>query len=149
MSFYKTFPFEFKSTKMLNFTGACIYSLQAHDDSIVSMASAPSYIISLGLDETLRVWERFQGHLLNTINVGYPYSNLLMLTPSLLVTGKPGALLVWDVRTGEPAHEVKLDGSNRQLCPKIMLPSYGSVICDYGNQLRIVRFPLVTSDKCE
>lgn len=67
-----------------------MYNLQAHDDSIVSMACAPSYIISLGLDERLRVWERFQGHLLNTINVIHAYSNLLMLTPSLLVTGKPG-----------------------------------------------------------
>lgn len=73
-------------------TGACIYKLEAHDDSIVSLAYSPSYIISLGLDERLRVWERFQGHLLNTINVIHPYSSLLMLTPSLLVTGRPGKI---------------------------------------------------------
>ncbi|CAO1392652.1 unnamed protein product [Diamesa tonsa] len=130
-------------------TGMCMYNLQAHEDCVVSLACAPSYIISLGLDERLRVWERFQGHLMNTINVNHAYTNLLMLTPSLLVTGKPGALLVWDVKEGKPAHEVKLDRSEfRQISPKIMLPSYGSVICDYGNQLRIVRFPLVTT-KCE
>lgn len=71
----------------------CMYNLQAHEDCVVSLACAPSYIISLGLDERLRVWERFQGHLMNTINVNHAYTNLLMLTPSLLVTGKPGKLL--------------------------------------------------------
>uniref|UniRef100_W4VSE5 Sterol regulatory element-binding protein cleavage-activating protein n=1 Tax=Corethrella appendiculata TaxID=1370023 RepID=W4VSE5_9DIPT len=130
-------------------TGACMYKIQAHDDSIVSLVCSPSYVISLGLDERLRIWERFQGHLLNTINVMHAYSTLLMLTPSLLVTGKPGALIVWDLRTGEPVREVKLDCSNSQLCPKIMLRACGSVICDYGSQMRIVRFPLVAADKCE
>lgn len=67
-----------------------MYKIQAHDDSIVSLACSPSYVISLGLDERMRIWERFQGHLLNTINVVHPYSSLLLLTSSLLVTGKPG-----------------------------------------------------------
>lgn len=60
-----------------------------------------------------------------------------------------GTLVVWDVRTGEIVREVKLDCSNSQLSPKIMLPACGSVICDYGNQMRIVRFPLVAADKCD
>uniref|UniRef100_A0A182N3C3 Sterol regulatory element-binding protein cleavage-activating protein n=1 Tax=Anopheles dirus TaxID=7168 RepID=A0A182N3C3_9DIPT len=130
-------------------TGACMYKIQAHDDSIVALVGSPSYVISLGLDERIRVWDRFQGHPLNTITVSHAYSALVMLTPSLLVTGKPGALVVWDARSGEVAREVKLDCSNLQLCPKIMLPACGSVICDYGNQMRIVRFPLVTADKCD
>uniref|UniRef100_A0A182Q249 Sterol regulatory element-binding protein cleavage-activating protein n=1 Tax=Anopheles farauti TaxID=69004 RepID=A0A182Q249_9DIPT len=130
-------------------TGACMYKIQAHDDSIVALVGSPSYVISLGLDERIRVWDRFQGHPLNTITVSHAYSALVMLTPSLLVTGKPGALVVWDARSGEVAREVKLDCSNMQLCPKIMLPACGSVICDYGNQMRIVRFPLVTADKCD
>ncbi|XP_058065673.1 sterol regulatory element-binding protein cleavage-activating protein [Anopheles bellator] len=130
-------------------TGACMYKIQAHDDSIVALAGSPSYVISLGLDERIRVWDRFQVHLLSTITVSHAYSALVMLTPSLLVTGKPGALVVWDVRSGEMAREVKLDCSNMQLCPTVMLPAGGSVICDYGNQMRIVRFPLVAADKCD
>uniref|UniRef100_A0A2M4A5S6 Sterol regulatory element-binding protein cleavage-activating protein n=1 Tax=Anopheles triannulatus TaxID=58253 RepID=A0A2M4A5S6_9DIPT len=130
-------------------TGACMYKIQAHDDSIVALSGSPSYVISLGLDERIRVWDRFQGHPLSTITVNHAYSALIMLTPSLLVTGKPGALVVWDARSGEVAREVKLDCSNMQLCPKIMLPAGGSVICDYGNQMRIVRFPLVAADKCD
>lgn len=55
---------------------------------------------------------------------------------------------MWDVRSGEPTREVKLDCENLQLCPKMLLPAAGSVLCDYGNELRIVRFPLV-ADKSE
>jgi WD40 repeat protein len=78
-------------------TGACMYKIQAHYDAIVALVCTPSYVISLGLDERLRVWERFQGHLLNTINVMHAYSGVLMLTPSLLVTGKPGNLKSFSV----------------------------------------------------
>lgn len=150
-------------------TGACMYSIQAHDGAIVSLVCAPSYVISVGADERLCVWERFQGHLLNTINVTHNYTSLLMLTPSLLVTGKPGkchmsssqsntllklvsiligSLIVWDVRSGEPTREVKLDCVNLHVTPKLLLPASGSVVCDYGNELRIVRFPLI-ADKRE
>uniref|UniRef100_A0A1Q3F4Q8 Sterol regulatory element-binding protein cleavage-activating protein n=1 Tax=Culex tarsalis TaxID=7177 RepID=A0A1Q3F4Q8_CULTA len=129
--------------------GGCMYKIEAHDDSIVALACSPSYVISLGLDERIRVWDRFQGQPLTTMTVSHAYSALVMLTPSLLVTGKPGSLIVWDVRTGEAVREVKLDCSNSQFSPKIMLPACGSIICDYGNQMRIVRFPLVAADKCE
>lgn len=67
-----------------------MYKIQAHDDSIVALSGSPSYVISLGLDERIRVWDRFQGHPLSTITVSHAYSALIMLTPSLLVTGKPG-----------------------------------------------------------
>lgn len=124
-------------------SGVCIYGIQAHDGAVLSLVASPSYVISMGSDERLCVWERFQGHLLNTIPILYPYSALLMLTPSLLLTSKPGSLIVWDVRTGDPMREVKLDCANSQLCPKIILPASDCIICDYGNELRIIRFPLV------
>lgn len=59
-----------------------------------------------------------------------------------------GSLLIWDVRTGEQTREIQLDCANLHLCPKKILFACGSVICDYGNEMRIVRFPLVT-DKCD
>uniref|UniRef100_T1PFA8 WD domain protein n=1 Tax=Musca domestica TaxID=7370 RepID=T1PFA8_MUSDO len=125
------------------YTGACMYNIQAHDGAVSCLACAPSYVISLGTDERICVWERFQGNLLTTINISNAYSSLLMLTPSLLVTSKMGSLIVWDVRTGEPAREVKLDFSNLHLCPKVMMLAYDSVVCDYGNEIRVVRFPIV------
>lgn len=142
-----------------------MYSIQAHDGAIRSLSYASSYIISMGADDRLCVWERFQGNLLNTMCISQSYSSMLMLTPSLLVTGKPGnwtivqtyirniiteycilgSLLVWDVRTGEVTREVKLDRCNSHSCPKIMLLAYDSVICDYDNELRLVRFPMAVN----
>ncbi|TDG49175.1 hypothetical protein AWZ03_004475 [Drosophila navojoa] len=129
------------------FTGACMYNIQAHDGAVSCLACAPSYVISLGTDERICVWERFQGNLLTTIKISNAYSSLLMLTPSLLVTSKMGSLIVWDVRTGQPAREVKLDFANLQMCPKFMMLACDSVVCDYGNEIRLVRFPIV-ADKC-
>lgn len=48
-------------------TGACVYSIQAHDGALLSLAYSSNYIISMGSDDRLCVWERFQGHLINSI----------------------------------------------------------------------------------
>lgn len=50
-----------------------MYSIQAHDGAVLALTYSASYVISLGADDRLCVWERFQGHLLNTIQmVGQP-----------------------------------------------------------------------------
>ena len=41
-------------------TGACVYSIQAHEGAVLSLAYSPSYVVSMGSDEKLCVWERFQ-----------------------------------------------------------------------------------------
>lgn len=82
-------------------TGACMYSIQAHDGAIVSLICSSSYVISMGTDERLYIWERFQGNLLNAINVPYVYTSLLMLTPSLLITAKPGTKIYTLLRERE------------------------------------------------
>lgn len=48
-------------------TGACVYSIQAHDGALLNLAYSSNYIISMGSDERLCVWERLQGHLINSI----------------------------------------------------------------------------------
>ena len=48
-------------------SGACLYSVQAHEGSLLSLAYSSNYIISMGSDERLCVWERLQGHLINSI----------------------------------------------------------------------------------
>ncbi|PNF43351.1 hypothetical protein B7P43_G14464 [Cryptotermes secundus] len=131
-------------------TGACMYSLQAHDGSVTALTYSASYVISLGTDERLCVWERFQGHLLNTIQVSHTYcSSMVMFTHNLLITSKQGSLVVWDVRTGDPVRVVKLGHCDGSVFVKQILLLRDSVACDYGNQLRIVHFPLVVTDKCE
>ena len=48
-------------------SGACVYSLQAHDGALLSLAYSSNYIVSMGSDERLCVWEKLQGHLINCI----------------------------------------------------------------------------------
>lgn len=120
-----------------------MYSLQAHDGSITSLTYSASYVISLGADERLCIWERFQGHLLNTIQLSYTFSNqMVMLTPHLIVTARSGVLVVFDVRTGDNVKTVALGH-----CPfvfvKHLIMLRDAILCDYGNQLRLVRFPLI------
>lgn len=56
---------------------------------------------------------------------------------------------MWDVRTGDPVRVVKLGHRDGSVFVKQILLLRDSVACDYGNQLRIVHFPLVLTDKCE
>lgn len=117
--------------------------MQAHDGNICSMTYSASYVISLGSDERLCIWERFQGHLLNTIYLSNTFSNkIVMLTPHLIITVRSNALVIWDVRSGENVRTIGLGH-----CPfvfvKHLIMLRDAVLCDYGNQLRIVRFPLI------
>ncbi|XP_063901523.1 sterol regulatory element-binding protein cleavage-activating protein isoform X2 [Zophobas morio] len=125
-------------------TGACMYNIQAHDGVITSLTYSASYVISLGSDDRLCVWERFQGHLLNTIYVSQTFSSqVLMLAPHLVVTARSGGLVIWDVRSGECVRTIALGRSPFIFIKQLMLLR-DAVFCDYGNQLRIVRFPLIT-----
>lgn len=121
-----------------------MYNIQAHNGAITSMTYSSSYVISLGTDDRLCVWERFQGHLLNTINVPHAFSNhVLMLAPHLVVTGRNGGLVIWDVRSGECVRTIALGRSPFVFINQLIMLR-DAVVCDYGTQLRIVRFPLIT-----
>ncbi|XP_018574713.1 sterol regulatory element-binding protein cleavage-activating protein [Anoplophora glabripennis] len=125
-------------------TGACMYNIQAHNGSITSLTYSASYVISLGTDERLCVWERFQGHLLNTIYVSQVFSiHVLMLAQHLVVTARSGGLVIWDVRTGECVRTITL-GRSPFIFIKQLILLRDAVLCDYGKQLRIIRFPLIT-----
>ena len=90
-----------------------MYSIQAHDGPVTGLTYSTSYIISVGGDDRICVWERFQGNLLNTIQLvidtlisycslykllllscrlflqDHAYSaSLIMLTHNLLITSK-------------------------------------------------------------
>lgn len=120
-----------------------MYSLQAHNGSVTALTYSASYVISLGSDERLCVWERFQGHLLNTISVSGAFSNqVVMLTSHLVITARSGALVVFDVRSGENVRTISL-GRCPLVFVKQMIVLRDAILCDYGNQLRIVRFPLI------
>ena len=48
-----------------------------------------------------------------------------------------------DVRTGEPVRLVRLGHNDRYVYVTSIVRLRSAVACNYGNSLRIVRFPLV------
>ncbi|KAK9501038.1 hypothetical protein O3M35_002162 [Rhynocoris fuscipes] len=127
-------------------TGACVYCLEAHDGAVAALTYSSSYVLSLGTDDRLCVWDRFHGHLLNTIQMEQSFcSSMVMLTHNLLITSKQGSLILWDVRTGEPVRLIKLGRQDSYVYINNILPlqDHGQVICDYANSLIMVRFPFV------
>nr|CAH0100202.1 unnamed protein product [Daphnia galeata] len=132
-------------------SGTCVYSLQAHDGSVSVLTYTSSYVISLGADDKLCVWERFQGHLLNSLSLARLAlcGSLAMLNDRLLVTSRQGSLVVWDVRTGESIREVRLGDADSSTFVRNVMVVRDNVICDYGTQLRIVSFPMISTHKVE
>lgn len=134
-------------------TGSCIYSIQAHDGAVTSLNYTTSYVISAGADERLCIWDRFQGHMLNSINVGLNYmSKMLPLTHTLLLMGDRSGLTVYDLSNGDIIRRVILGERDSCIIVRQILPLKDAIVCDYANELCIVRFPLVNklSDmKCE
>ncbi|XP_077302118.1 SREBP cleavage activating protein isoform X2 [Arctopsyche grandis] len=127
-------------------SGACLYSIQAHDGPISGLVYSESYVISLGTDERLCIWDRFRGHLLNSMNIGHGAGNcgMLTLTHSLVITGGRGGLIVWDASTGEAVRKVVLGPSDGYVFVRQILPLKDAIVCDYANELRIIRFPIVS-----
>ena len=120
----------------------------------------------MGEDGKLCVWERFQGHLINsvdTVRIWLPLDvlqnvnrfqttvgdsdcpDLVMLTHNLIVTGKNGFLVVWDCRLTEPVKIVRLGhGDGGAASVKIIKQIGDTIICTFGSQIRLVRFPMLT-----
>ncbi|XP_072931147.1 sterol regulatory element-binding protein cleavage-activating protein [Epargyreus clarus] len=126
-------------------TGACLYSMQAHDGAVTSLTYTASYVVSAGSDERLCIWDRFQGHMLNSIHIGLNYmSRMLPLTHSLLVMGDRSGLTAYDLSSGDVIRRVLFGQSDGCIFVRQILPLKDAIVCDYANQLRIVRFPLVS-----
>jgi hypothetical protein len=73
---------------------------------------------------------------------------MIMLTNKLLVTARKGSLVIWDVTLGQAVRIVRLgDGDERVSIRQIVSVECGLLVCDYGNQLRALRFPTVYKQK--
>ncbi|XP_050683953.1 sterol regulatory element-binding protein cleavage-activating protein-like [Leptidea sinapis] len=131
-------------------SGACLYSVAAHDGAVTSLACTASYVVSCGADQRLAIWDRFRGHLLNTLHVGLDYmSHMFPLTHTLLVTGGRCGLTVYDLSSGDVIRRVLFGQSDGCVFVRQIVPLKDAIVCDYGTQLRIVRFPLVTPNKTD
>lgn len=74
--------------------------------------------------------------------------NAELLIKRLPLCPYQGSLVVWDVRSCEPVRVVALGRGDACVFVRQLLLLGDGVACDFGNQLRVVRFPMV-ADKTE
>ncbi|VVC36005.1 Hypothetical protein CINCED_3A010085 [Cinara cedri] len=126
-------------------TGTCMYTVQSHDGAVLGLTCSASYVISIGQDDKICVWDRFHGHQLNSIQISNVYCyNLAMLTHNLLITSKQGCIVIMDVQSGDPVKVFSLGDSDCNVVTQLLTLS-DSIVCDYGTELRVVRFPMVAT----
>ncbi|EEC13205.1 sterol response element binding protein cleavage-activating protein, putative, partial [Ixodes scapularis] len=70
-------------------TGTCAYSLTAHRGAVLALRTTGLYMLSLGSDSRLRIWEKSQGHLLHTLyQANTLCNNMALLSDNIVVTAK-------------------------------------------------------------
>ncbi|XP_066301686.1 sterol regulatory element-binding protein cleavage-activating protein-like isoform X2 [Branchiostoma lanceolatum] len=126
-------------------TGSCVHHLTGHEGGILSLTCTSSHVLSSGQDDRICVWDRSRGALLYSIQQDVGCSSTIgILNSSLLVSGGQGCLYLWNILRGEHLRTVLLgDNDQSQFVRQVQVIYGSSVICNYGNQLRVVHFPSV------
>lgn len=57
-----------------------MYTVQSHDGAVLGLTCSASYVISIGQDDKICVWDRFHGHQLNSIQIVRYFIFLLSTT---------------------------------------------------------------------
>ena len=55
--------------------------------------------------------------------------------------------MVWDLELGEPVRLVRLGDRDSSVFVRQMTPVGDAIVCDYGAELRVVRFPPVCAQQ--
>lgn len=53
-----------------------------------------------------------------------------------------GSLTVWDITSGMPVRIVRLGDRDDSVFIRHLMPVADTIVCDYGNQLRVVKLPV-------
>lgn len=70
-----------------------------------------------------------------------------MLTHNLMVTSRKCDLVVWDARLPDPVKIVRLGEKFGIHSVKMMKHLGDTIACNFGNQLRLIHFPLLSDKK--
>lgn len=127
-------------------TGTCAYSLTAHRGAVLALRTTGLYMLSLGSDSRLRIWEKSQGHLLHTLyQANTLCNNMALLSDNIVVTAKEDHLILWDVNQGEAVQMVLLGPGDSGIAVHQVHCTADAVVCDYGHSLCVVYFPALST----
>ncbi|XP_071946815.1 sterol regulatory element-binding protein cleavage-activating protein-like [Antedon mediterranea] len=119
-----------------------IYVLNGHISSVLSVCCSDDYVVSIGSDDRLCVWKKTtRGRLIHIIQLDSGCgSSVITLADKIMVTGGKGCLVVWDILAGEPLRKVDM-GSTYLTVNQITAIDHSSIVCDCGEELRVIAFP--------
>lgn len=127
-------------------TGTCAYSLTAHKGAVLSLRTTALYLLTLGSDSKLRIWEKSQGHLLHTLYQANTLCiNMALLSDNIVVTAKEDHLVLWDTNQGEAIQVVMLGPGDSGVAVHQVFCTSDAVVCDYGHSLCVVYFPALST----
>lgn len=127
-------------------TGTCAYSLTAHRGSVLSLRTTGLYLLSLGSDSRLRIWDKSQGHLLHTLYQANTLCNTMaLLSETIVITAKEDHLVLWDINQGEAVQVVMLGPGDSGVAVHQVHCTSDAVVCDYGHSLCVVYFPALST----
>ncbi|KAH7962533.1 hypothetical protein HPB52_016757 [Rhipicephalus sanguineus] len=133
-------------------TGTCAYSLTAHRGSVLSLRTTGLYLLSLGSDSRLRIWDKSQGHLLHTlyqarftIFANTLCNTMALLSETIVITAKEDHLVLWDINQGEAVQVVMLGPGDSGVAVHQVHCTSDAVVCDYGHSLCVVYFPALST----
>nr|XP_050044303.1 sterol regulatory element-binding protein cleavage-activating protein-like isoform X1 [Dermacentor andersoni] len=127
-------------------TGTCAYSLTAHRGAVLSLRTTGLYLLSLGVDSRLRIWDKSQGHLLHTLYQANTLCNTMaLLSETIVITAKEDHLVLWDLNQGEAVQVVMLGPGDSGVAVHQVHCTSDAVVCDYGHSLCVVYFPALST----
>ncbi|XP_052246747.1 sterol regulatory element-binding protein cleavage-activating protein-like [Dreissena polymorpha] len=130
-------------------TGHCVHKVKGHEATVMGLTCTDTYIISSGLDDKLCVWERKRGHLLYSVEMETSCgTSMAILCNNFVVTGGQGCLYLWDLHKGELVRTVSLrQGSSAPFLHHVHSLESSTIVCDYGNEVKVIHFPMVLEKK--
>ncbi|XP_052826909.1 sterol regulatory element-binding protein cleavage-activating protein [Octopus bimaculoides] len=126
-------------------TGFCIHKLCSYEQPITALTCSLQYVISQDQDYHLCVWDRIRGQLLYNLQLepGLYSQQMALLTDKLLLLGGQGVLYLWDIFQGQLKKQIKVSHTDQAAFIRFVQVIDHSVVCDYGNELRVINFPTI------
>ncbi|KAK0057373.1 sterol regulatory element-binding protein cleavage-activating protein-like isoform X1 [Biomphalaria pfeifferi] len=128
-------------------TGTCIHKFCWHSSSVVTLTMSQQYIVSLGFDNTMCIWDRSKSTLLHSIKMNSASAGIgcaALLSRNLIVTGGQGSIFLWDIPRGSLLRKVDfVDNDQKAFVNHLVTVSNNGVVCDQGQDLKVVFFPTI------
>ncbi|EGD75912.1 hypothetical protein PTSG_00621 [Salpingoeca rosetta] len=131
-----------------------------HEDMVTHVGANSIHVVSLGDDDTLRMWDRKTQSCLRVLQPRQALHSLVLHPSSILVTVSNAELTAWDVMaSGERIRTIALDIDPATSTPAaahepplhdshvIELMADDTVLCSFGSRLYVVRLPFPTLRK--